>query len=92
MGCIGVVAGVTIVSRHGIAREVLRMRRAVEGMPDHLRSEIKEFFADSKSGIYLLDLRSPENAEAIASHLGRLRTTYIGFDCRGRRVHEMRRL
>lgn len=47
-----IVADVTLVSRHGIAREVLRMRRAVEGMPAHLRSEIKEFFADSKSGIY----------------------------------------
>ena len=67
------------------------MRRVVESMPQEVRDEIYEFFKDSKSGIYLLSIRSPDSAKKIAQYLVRLQTTYIGFDCGGERVHEIRR-
>jgi hypothetical protein len=82
------VDNVVIVSRHGIENELLRMRRAVEGLPEHLRSDIAELFADSKHGVFNVELRSADNVDAIASRLSRLRSTYIGFDYRGQRVHE----
>lgn len=65
-----VVSGVAIISRHGIERELVRMRRAVAGLPDNLRSDVAEIFCDSKAGNhYIVEVRTPECAPAIASYL-----------------------
>jgi hypothetical protein len=82
------IGNVTIVSRHGIEGEMVRLRRAVEGLPDHLRSDVSELFTDSKHGVHNVTLRSPGNAPAIAAELSRLRS-FVSFDCDGQRVHEV---
>jgi len=84
-----IIAGVWIVSRHGIDAELRKMRRAVEGMPPHLRAEIMEFFCDSKSGTHGIQLRTPGAAEPIASFLVPLRSAHIAFDYGSRRVLEI---
>ena len=59
-----IVHGVTIVSRHGVERELIRMRKSVESLPTHLQSQIIEFFCDSKVGDhYGIFLRSRESAK-----------------------------
>lgn len=82
---------VWIVSRHGIDAELRKMRKAVEGMPPHLRAEIEEFFCDSKTGTHGIQLRSPGAAQRIASFLIPLRSAFLSFDYRGERVLETNR-
>jgi hypothetical protein len=82
-----VIGNVTIVSRHGIEAELHRLRKAVEGLPPHLRSDVAELFADSKHSVHNVTLRAPGNAPQIAAELFRLRS-FVSFDCRGVRVLE----
>ena len=44
------VLGVAIESRYGWANEVVEMRRAVEALPEDLRSMINRVYCDSKTG------------------------------------------
>ena len=75
-----IVHGVTIVSRHGIEREFLRMRRSVESLPKQLREQIVEFFCDSKVGDhYGIFLRSRDSAQAILPFLPPLRASSVVF-------------
>ncbi len=75
-----IVSGVTIVSRHGVERELVRMRKSVESMPQRLRSEVVEFFCDSKAGQhYLIEFLSPESAAEIEPFLPPLRAASVAF-------------
>jgi hypothetical protein len=86
------VHGVTIVSRHGVARELLRMRKSVESLPAHLREQIVEFFCDSKVGDHygIFFLRSGESAEAILPFLPPLRASSVVLLAGRERVMEFR--
>ncbi len=59
-------ASVRIASRYGEEREMIKLRRLAERLPPELISEVLELFADSKSGVYLVEARSVEVAERIA--------------------------
>lgn len=72
------VRGVTIVSRHGFKRELIRMRKSVASLPEYLRSEIVEFFCDSKVGNhYVIEVRSPDAADALIPFLPPLRGSVV---------------
>jgi hypothetical protein len=84
-----IVHGVTCASRHGSPRELLRMRRSVESLPEHLRREIVEFFCDSKVGDhYGISLCSPESAKALLPFLPPLRASSVIFLAGRERVME----
>ena len=85
-----IVAGVTITSRHGIEREMIRMRRSVESLPEQLRVRVVGYFCDSKAGHhYGVEVREPEAAKALAPLLVPLRFSYLSITCRGEPVLEM---
>lgn len=86
-----VVAGVTIVSRHGVEPELVRMRRSILSLPKRLRSEVLEFFCDSKAGShYLIEVRSAASADAIARFLPPLRASSVAIMSGGQTVREVR--
>jgi hypothetical protein len=86
---IEIVGGVECVSRHGVDRELLRMRRSVECLPSDLRGKLLSYFCDSKVGdAYLLTVSEEDAASEIAQYLSPLRASFIAFECRGKRVLE----
>lgn len=80
------VEGVTIVSRHGVERELIRMRKSVASWPSDLKEQVAEFFCDSKLGNhYVIEVRSSDAADQIVPYLPPLRARSVLF-MRGREM------
>jgi hypothetical protein len=74
------VEGVTIVSRHGVERELIRMRKSVGSWPGDLKEQVAEFFCDSKIGNhYIIEVRTSNAADQIAPYLAPLRARSVLF-------------